>query len=169
MSVLHTVAVRTFTAADSANARRWHAAETDSTLGRGRTSRAVLLAWAAAGAPTVDPAPTVVATVEYRNLDSTGRPNGPVRFRDILSDAMPGGRGRPATLSYLHAGGFDPTKHAVRQIVTAQGALHSVHTDDSDDYVIAWESKSDQAAVIVALLKTIAERDATIAGLTGRN
>ena len=169
----HAVAVRTvagltFTPNDAANARRWHNANADAPAGRGRLAGATLVAWHEAGRPALDAPPTVVATVEYRKLDATGRVNGPTLTVDALHENLPRrGSGRPATVDYITAAGLTVDAHRVSRIITAAGALHTVAVnDDLDGWDIVWESKADQRAVIVALLRTIAERDATIASLT---
>ena len=98
----------------------------------------------------------MVATIEYRRLDSLGRLNGPTLYLDVTSDRMPGGRGRPSTMSYLTCSTLDLDANRPVRIVTAGGAIHSVTLDDDDDLVVVWESKADQRAVVVALLETIA-------------
>lgn len=155
---LQIASLPTFSPEDSANARRWYAESTGTTLGKGRTPRRVLLAWHRAGSPEIAAAPTVVATIEYRALDKRGRVNGKTRHLDVLLENMPNrGQGRPATVDYLTASGITRETGHVSRIVTANGALHSVTWDhENDEYVIRWESKADQRAVIVSLLTTLA-------------
>ena len=71
---------------------------------------------------------------------------------------MPGGRGRPATMDYIHASGLTRDNADISRIVTDNGAIHSVRWDhEMDEYVIRWESKADQKSVVLSLLRTIAQ------------
>lgn len=131
---------------------------TGAAITKGRVARAILLSWHRAGSPAIAPAPEVVATVEYRAIDKLGRVNGKTRHKDVYRHQLAGGKGRPATIEYLNGSGLTRDNSIVSRIVTANGAIHSVFWDhENDEYVIKWESKADQRAVIVSLLETIAQ------------
>ena len=151
---------QSFTPEECKLARNWFNATQDAPLGKGRIANDVLFAWHAEGRPEYAAAPKndIVATVFYRRLDTRGRVNGKVREQDVTrSELGQSGRGRPSTMSYLDAANLDRETTLVTRIVTSQGAVHSVGTDDeTGEYVIRWESKSDQRLVILELLRTIA-------------
>lgn len=151
---------QSFTPDETKLARNWFNATQDAPMGKGRIPNDVLFAWHSEGRPVHEPAPKndIVATVFFRRLDIKGRPNGKVREQDVTrSELGQSGRGRPSTVSYLAAANLDRDKTLVTRIVTSQGAVHSVGVDaDTGEYVIRWESKSDQRLVILELLRTIA-------------
>lgn len=150
-----------FTPEESKLARNWFNATQDQPLGKGRIANDVLFAWHSEGRPIFEAAPKneVVATIFYRKLDSRGRVNGKVRELDVTRlELGQAGRGRPSTESYIRAAAsLTRDNSVISRIVTANGAVHSVGIDaDTDEYVIRWESKSDQRLVILELLRTIA-------------
>lgn len=145
-------------------ARNWYNANNDSDLGRGRLAHSIIRDWIKAGSPEVNPPAEIVATVFYRKIDKAGRPNGKTREAVVTRDAMPGGRGRPTTDSYVAASGLTREGALISRIVTDNGAVHSVKVDvDTNAYVYRWESKADQKSVVLALLRALdSYRDAAI-------
>lgn len=150
--------------AECGYARNWFNANNDADLGRGRLAHSVIRDWISAGSPEVNPPAEIVATVFYRKIDKAGRPNGKTREAIVTRDAMPGGRGRPTTVSYVDASGLTREGALISRIVTDNGAVHSVSVDDeTGEYVYRWESKADQKSVVLALLRALdSYRDAAI-------
>lgn len=149
---------RAFTPVECNYARNWFNANNDEPLGRGRLAHSIIRDWANAGSPEVNPPAEIVATVFYRKIDAKGRPNGKIREAVVTRTDMPGGRGRPATIDYINASGLTRDNALISRIVTDNGAIHSVRVDEeTDDYIIRWESKADQKSVVLSLLRTIAQ------------
>lgn len=145
-----------FTAGQIEYARRWYNANNDEPL-KGRIRHSVVLDWVAADMPIVQPPFELAATIFYRTLDSLGRPNGKTKQIEVDKNNMRiFGAGRPETFEYLRASTLNLRQVQVSRIVTAGGAIHSVRINEDGEFEFRWESKSDQKAVILWLMKTLA-------------
>ena len=160
--LIRTIAGIAFNSEDAMNARNWKNRNSDDKLGKGRIANAILLEWHENGREEVQLPPNVLATIEWRRLDKNGRLNGPIRYHSVLDTDMNNGRGRPKTMAYIDASPLTIDNSRINRIVTANGAIHSVSVNDEDEFEIVWESKADQKAIIVELLKTIAAQKAII-------
>lgn len=145
-----------FTAEQIAYVRRWYNANNDEPL-KGRIRHSVAVDWMNAGMPIVQPPFELAATIFYRTLDSLGRPNGKTKQLEVDKNHMRiFGSGRPETFEYLRASSLNLKQVQISRIVTAGGAIHTVRINDDGELEFRWESKSDQKAVIIWLMKTLA-------------